>query len=131
MDRMIIYKNTLKKAIEKHKVACKKYEWLLQEIADTLFDKDDRNGHFFKVAQEYMVERELCFSINLNRWFNLYSETSLEFNPDMITHATDKFEFFKNGEHFIHYDLKKKKYPTSELDKMVGKALQGEFSPRK
>ena len=48
----------------------------------------------------------------------------------MITHAVDKYEFFKNGANFIHYDVEKKKYPTSDLDKMVGGVLKGELSPR-
>ena len=50
MDRLIIFKNNFKKAIEGHKVASKKYQGLLDEINVTIFDKDDRNGTFFQVA---------------------------------------------------------------------------------
>jgi hypothetical protein len=48
----------------------------------------------------------------------------------LITHAIDKYEYFKNGPNFIHYDVEKKKYPTTDLDKMVGGLLRGEFSPK-
>ena len=42
MDRLIIFKNNYKKAIEGHKVASKKYESLLDEINQAIFDKDDK-----------------------------------------------------------------------------------------
>ena len=58
--------------------------------------------------------------MNLNRWFNLYSETSVDFEPTMLIKSVDKFEFFKNGTSFGHYDVNKKKYPIADIDKLIG-----------
>jgi hypothetical protein len=68
--------------------------------------------------------------MNLNRWFNLYSETSVDFDPSMLIKSVDKFEFFKNGTNFGHYDVNKKKYPIAEIDKLIGDQTGGEKSPR-
>ena len=48
----------------------------------------------------------------------------------MLIKCVDKYEFFKNGPNFIHYDVEKKKYPTTDIDKLIGKMMQDELSPR-